>query len=493
MRILIYTIFIFGFSFKVFADNCERNCDGSIHKNYEAFEVRHSINILNKDLNKLDVLHSVTASKEIRKNLYLGQSLYSSVLGDVGGLFIGGLELSKRFQINAEQNFELGMFLGGGGGAALIPGDGFMEKYYLNLNQELNSGYVGSIGFSYLNISGSDVSSGTLSFGVAKTQNYAAMLGHGKETSSSGRFLVSAKPIIKQFWPESSLKRNGTPLSKMSLMGIEATFASSAYALTESFVQTTGAIEGDGEGYADIQFGFRQHLSKSSLNAFWEMSTGFGGGGGVDTGGGLLGSFGIGARFPMFYNNKIELGIQKTVSFDGELNAISPFLRTAMIFNKGKKAYHSKRKWQLSFGATKQLVNNKFRKTGVAQNTSVSLIENSVDLFVNDKIYLIGNAQTVISGNAGGYALGLLGLGYTQPINNLFSYSFEIYLGAAGGGGVNTTGGMSKAGRLEVDYNLKDNLSLSAGIGRLSSLTNKNGFNSTTVHIGFKTKFSTFH
>ena len=52
---------------------------------------------------------------------------------------------------------------------------------------------------------------------------------------------------------------------------------------------------------------------------------------------------------------------------------------------------------------------------------------------------------------------------------------------------------MSKAVRLEVDYNLKDNLSLSAGIGRLSSLTNKNGFNSTTLHIGFKTKFTTFH
>ena len=100
LKILICTILIIVFSFKVFAQNCGHNCGAYINKNPEAFEVRHSINILNKDLNKLDVLHSVTASKEIRKNLYLGQSLYSSVLGDVGGLFIGGLELSKRFQIN---------------------------------------------------------------------------------------------------------------------------------------------------------------------------------------------------------------------------------------------------------------------------------------------------------------------------------------------------------------------------------------------------------
>ncbi|MDA9369022.1 hypothetical protein N9R41_00315 [bacterium] len=490
---MICTILIIVFSFKVFAQNCGHNCGAYINKNPEAFEVRHSINILNKDYNKLATLHSVSASKKIRKNLYFGQSLYSAVSGDVGGLFIGGFELSKRFQIRTDQTFELGVFLGGGGGAALVAGDGMMEKYYVNINQELNNGYSSSIGFSYLNITGSDVTSGTLNFGISKTQNYATVLGHGKETISSGRFLVSAKPIIKQFWPGSSLKRDGTRLKKMNLMGIEATFASSTYALNESFVQTTGAVEGDGEGYADIQFGYRQHLSKASLKGFWEISTGFGGGGDVDTGGGLLGSFGIGASLPIFYNNKIELGIQKISSLDGELNALSPFLRTAIIFNKRKKAYHTKRRWQLSFGVTKQLANEKLRKPGIEQGNSVSLIENSVDLFITDNIYLIGNAQTVISGNAGGYAVGLLGLGYTKPINNSFSYSFEIYSGAAGGGGIDTKGGMSKAMRLEVDYNLKDNLALTLGAGRLSAQNSKNGFNSMTTHIGLKTKFTTFH
>jgi hypothetical protein len=493
LRILIYAIFLFGSSFGIFAENCKYKCSVSINQKPEVFEVKHSINILETDKIVLNALHSVTVSKEIRKNLYFGQSLYSAVSGDAGGLFIGGFDFFKRFSINEDQNFELGIFLGGGGGAALVPGDGMMEKYNLSFNQKLNSDYTISLGASYLNVTGSDISSGTLNFGFAKAQSYATVFGHGKDTINSGRFLVSVKPVIKQFWPENSLKRNGVPLKKMSLIGIEATFAPSPYALNESFIQTTGAVAADGEGYADIQFGFRQHSSKSNTNGFWEISTGFGGGGEVDTGGGLLGSFGVGASFPIFYGNVIELGIQKIISLDGELNAFSPFVRSEIIFNEKKKAYNTKRKWQLSFGVTKQLANDRFRQTGVAQSGSVSLIENSVDLFVNSNIYLTGNAQTVISGNAGGYAVGLMGLGYTQPINDLFSYSLEIQIGAAGGGGINTKGGMSKAARLEIDYNLKESLAFSVGAGKLSALNNNSGFDSITLHIGLKTKFSTFH
>jgi hypothetical protein len=493
LKILICTILIFLFSFKIFAESCEKKCNASINPHPEAFDVRHSINILNKDNDTLKALHSITASREIRKNLYFGQSLYSAILGDAGGLFIGGFEFSKRFQIKAKQSFELGMFLGGGGGAALIPGDGMMEKYFLNLNQKLNKDYTGSIGFSYLNITGSDISSATLNFSVAKTQNYATVFNHRKEIISSGRFLVSVKPIIKQFLPKDNFTRSGTLLKKMSLVGIEATFAPTPYTLTQSFVQTTGAVAGDGEGYADIQFGLRRHLSKTNINSFLEISTGFGGGGDVDTGGGLLGSVGFGASFPVFHGNKFEMGVQKISSLDGEFNAISPFIRTAIIFNKNKNLYTTKRKWQLSFGVSNQSSNNKLRKAGIIQNSSVSLIENSVDLFINNNVYLIGNAQTVISGKAGGYAVGLLGLGYSHPISNLFSYSLEIQVGAAGGGGINTKGGMIKAARLEIDYNLKDNLAFSVGIGKMSTLMDKDGFNPTTYHIGLKTKFTTFH
>lgn len=469
---------MFGLSTTVYAEN---------------FKVKHNLDIINKKETPLHALHSITVLSEAGKNLYFGQSLYSAILGDAGGLFIGGFELSKKTRMKDYLSFEIGMFLGGGGGAAIVPGNGMMEKYFINFNQELSEKYIGSIGFSYLNITGSNISSGTLSFGISKNQNYALVLGHVKENINSGRILTSVKPLIKQFLPGKSLKRNGRSLKKMSLMGLEATFTPEPYALFESFVQTTGAVGGDGEGYADILFGLRQHMHGANLKSFVEVSAGFGGGGEVDTGGGLLGSLGLGLSLPIIYGNKLELGVQKITTLDGELNSISPFVRTAIIFNKKKNPYSVKRKWQLSFGITNQLANNGYRKAGITETASPSLIENSIDLFLNDNIYLIGNAQTVFSGNAGGYAVGLLGIGYSQPISDLFSYSVEIQIGAAAGGGINTEGGMVKAAKLEIDYNLKDNLAFSIGVGKLSTLNSENGFDPSTLHVGLKYRFTTFH
>ena len=64
-------------------------------------------------------------------------------------------------------------------------------------------------------------------------------------------------------------------------------------------------------------------------------------------------------------------------------------------------------------------------------------------------------------------------------------------VGAAGGGGVDTGGGLVGAARVELDYNLSDTLSISAGLGRLQSLRG-GGARPVTLHLGFKTRFSTF-
>ena len=86
---------------------------------------------------------------------------------------------------------------------------------FASSNQALNNSN-GSIGFSYLNITGSNISSGTLSFGISKNQNYALVLGNVKENINSGRILTSVKPLIKQFLPGKSLKRNGKSLKKIN-------------------------------------------------------------------------------------------------------------------------------------------------------------------------------------------------------------------------------------------------------------------------------------
>ena len=121
------------------------------------------------------------------------------------------------------------------------------------------------------------------------------------------------------------------------------------------------------------------------------------------------------------------------------------------------------------------------------------LIESSVDLFVGKYLYLTGNAQTVAAGHAGGYAVGLMGLGYEFPLSPRWSASVEGMLGAAGGGGIDTRGGLVGAAKIELDYTINDKMAISAGIGTMRTLRGSGGAKPLTFHLGLKTKFTTFH
>jgi hypothetical protein len=121
------------------------------------------------------------------------------------------------------------------------------------------------------------------------------------------------------------------------------------------------------------------------------------------------------------------------------------------------------------------------------------LFESSIDLFLTDRIYFTGNAQTVAHGDAGGYAIGLLGFGYAMPLNNTWTVSLEGHIGGAGGGGVDTGGGLVGAARVEVDYAIRQNMAISVGLGTMQSLRSGGGARPVTVHVGVKTAFTTFH
>ena len=101
--------------------------------------------------------------------------------------------------------------------------------------------------------------------------------------------------------------------------------------------------------------------------------------------------------------------------------------------------------------------------------------------------------EAAVQGDAGGYAVGLLGFGYAVPLNNTWTVSVEGHIGAAGGGGIDTGGGLVGAVRVELDYALKDNLAISAGVGTMQSLGGSGGARPLILHLGLKTAFTTFH
>ncbi len=216
-------------------------------------EFRYGLDVFTESQGTLDALQSISVMREIRPGLHFGQTLYSAAAGDAGGLFIGGFELLKRLPIGRGLELEFGGFIGGGGGAALVAGDGLMTRGHVTLRKHLFGNIAGTLGFSYIDISGSPVSTPALNFGLSRDTDFAFASGYVEGGVSSGRVIRAIKPLVKQFHPQSNLRRNGTPLGTMTLIGFEASFASSPEALNETFIQATGAVSGDGEGYADIQ------------------------------------------------------------------------------------------------------------------------------------------------------------------------------------------------------------------------------------------------
>ncbi len=461
----------------------------------DPIEFRYGFDVYSDRSTTLDGMNSVSALVEVAPGLSFGPALYSAVLGDAGGLFIGGFELLKRVPLNDRTRLEFGGFIGGGGGAGLIPGDGLMTRAYVGLERQVGRGFAAHLGVSYTDITGSPVSSPALSFGITRQVDFAYSLGPNVDRPNSGRVLRAFKPLVKQFRPQSSLQRSGTPLRTMTLVGAEATFASGPEARNETFIQMSGAVAGDGEGYADFQLGYRWLTRPDGFRAFAEVAGGFGGGGDVDTGGGLIASAGAGIAFPISKSLEVEAGAQVTHALGGDFTAVSPFVRVALRFgNKGDGGpYGDVRRWQQTVSLSYQSPNAGFRKAGDPRTAAPVLIETALDLFFTDRTYGIFSAQTVASGDAGGYAVGLLGLGYAQPIGqSRWTVSGELHLGAAGGGGVDTGGGLVGGGRVELDYRVTDTVSLSAGVGTQRSLRG-GGAKPTTFHLGFKAKFNTYH
>jgi hypothetical protein len=456
-------------------------------------EFRYGIDVFSESQGTLDALQSISVLREIRPGLHFGQTLYSAAAGDAGGLFVGGFELLKRIDLGRRTALEFGGFIGGGGGAALVSGDGLMTRAHITFRGHMYGNVAGYLGLSYVDISGSPISTPALSFGLARDVDFAFKSSKSADAPTSGRVVRAIKPLVKQFHPQSSTKRSGGTLNTMTLVGFEASFASSPTARNETFIQSTGAVSGDGEGYADFQVGYRWKTAPSGLRAFAEVATGFGGGGDVDTGGGLLATVGAGVALPLFGGLEAELGAQATTAIDGDFTAISPYIRAALNFGDKARPYGDIRKWQLSLGLTQQEANTGFRKPGVTATASPVLTESSLDLFLTDNFYFTGNAQTVVHGDAGGYAVGLLGMGYAIPLNDYWTVSLEGHFGAAGGGGVDTGGGLVAAARVEVDYWVRENFAISAGIGTMQSLRGSKGAKPVTLHLGVKTAFTSFH
>ncbi|MCB1397746.1 MAG: hypothetical protein H6898_15995 [Rhodobacter sp.] len=456
-------------------------CLGTHSAQAQGFEVETGIDVFADPNTRIEGLHRLYVGHRVSPHFSFGQSIYSSALGDAGGAFFWGFEGVAHIPLSQRLSLGLSGFVGGGGGAAQVVGDGTMLRAGLSLDYRLSQAWDLQLTSSWIRIAGAPIDDPA--FGLGLRYRFG---GTDTAPGSTPEFDDLAA-VAMQLLPASGVRaRSGGRQGSVSLVGVRAQF--DVNERTQLSFSAAGAARG-AQGYMQIMGGARRTFAMNRLSFFVEGRAGFAGGGDVDTGAGMLVGASAGVSLQVSHRFDVELAFGGMTALDGDFRAGSVSLSLVRSFDRARAGGGGER-WAFSTGLSAQTADASFYLNPVGRDDYVAMQETSLDYFVGRRIYLTGNAQTTVAGGVSGYALGLVGLGYEMPLGDRWSLSVEGLLGAAGGGGVNTAGGIVAGLRAEVDYRVGDAWRLSMGLGQLASVRS-GGMSPTTVTLGVKIPFTT--
>lgn len=448
-----------------------------------AVELETGVEFFGDPATKIEALNRFYLGVPVAEGLTLGQSIYSGAAGDGGGAFFWGFEAVKRVPLTQDLSLSFSGFAGGGGGATAVAGDGTMFRAGAALDYDLPGRWALQAGVSRIHIDGADIDDWAAGLGLAYRLE--------DKDSNPGRLrprLRSVSMAGSAYRFPDTLNRSGSAQSDLKLAGVEASFLTGSR--TEAFFNADGAVSG-GDGYMQIFGGYRARWQAGPVDLIGQARLGFGGGGDVDTGGGVLTGVSAGIAIPVTKGADFEVLASALHAPSSGVTGTGVQARISRVFNRKQDARPSGKpvQWQFTFGLSAMDPNDTFMKSRDNSGISPVMQESSVDLFLTDSLYLTGNGQTTVHGGVAGFAIGLLGLGYEVDLNDTWRAAVEGHIGAAGGGGVDVGDGLIGGLRAEIDYKISEQGAVSLGAGMLR--VRGGGMDVPVLQIGYKHRFTT--
>jgi hypothetical protein len=452
---------------------------------------------------------------DIAPQLYAGLGLFSAVSGNRGGFFTGGFEAGLSQPVLRSLSIDTSVFIGGGGGSSSHQGGGLMVRPQLGLLYDLDDVRLG-LSYALVDFPNGDIRSRhavlrldlpfeALRIAPEYSSDPAQLL--EKASLEAGRPILFRRQNLAARYtvympPERIMKLSGEgKTGTLHLTGFElaGNFSDRVY----FFVEASGASGGHSDGYAEFFFGsgYRIPLYGRSLFLDGRVAAGASGGGSVDTGGGGAGKASLGLTFTVGHDVSIDTRAGYETSA-GTFRAkmvefgLSYTLDTASLSKR--RAYDGTSVSELRMDSWRtrctfqQYLSRKATTRKDGSVDTISLLGGKIDTFLNaSRFYLTGQAQSAFAGGAGGYSIGLIGLGYlSEPIAGTDVHLFaEAVGGAAGGGGVNVGGGAVIEPQAGALYDIGSSAGIEASIGRLKALSG--GLDSTVAGISFVYRYST--
>ncbi len=367
----------------------------------------------------VDVLDPIAALPGV----YAGLGGFGAVSGERGGFFTLGGALGWRATWRALE-LDLGGFVGGGGGGAAPQGGGLMLRPHLGLGWNAWRDWWLRAELAHVVFPDGDIASTDVAFGVAASDRVVGLAHDGAVTDLVAASLRRARLVATASWwqpcgCDGAGTRSGAELDDdLALVGVRLERFVGEHVFV--VVVADGALGGGIAGYMDVfgGVGYEQPLI-GPLAVQIVALAGAGGGGDVDTGGGLL----LQPRAALVARHRhvaADLGIGRVIAPDGEFAADALSLGVAWQSDaivlprgvaRGRVADAVSEPWRLSVINKTYLPRSSARSTGGGEHADdIELLGVGLEKPLASWLAATGRGFAAWRGEAGGYAEGLLGL-----------------------------------------------------------------------------------
>jgi len=419
-------------------------------------------------------------------NFYTGIGMYGAVRGKRGGFFTLGVNAGFKSYLNDHLFLDTGIHFGGGGGASAPDGGGVFLLPHLNIGYQFKKFSLTS-GYSFINFfDDGNIRSHQLNLALQIPLNltYSDIVNEEKQFNIEDLKTSDwdTKPKRMSFMlhlNNLSVKGNSKNTLGQSLTG--STIRLAGFELNSYFdknwfffAKFDGAYDGIPAGYMNIFIGGGYHFSfnKNRTNILAKFGLGAGGGGGVDSQGGVLVYPDL--SIEQHISNNVYLSINK-----GLLMSPNSFFESS-TFGIGLKYYSnmngikgnniSKGKFKGFEAIIKQDIYHNAERT---LNPTEDLYQISLQLnyHLNKNVYIAGQTSFANFGNAGAYAEGIVGMGLQTNyfIKDKVNFFVQGLIGGAGGGDISTGEGLIIKPSAGMNYKMNSRFAFRGALGYVKS------------------------
>jgi len=398
---------------------------------------------------------------------WAGLAVYGAATGQRGGLFVGGAELKREWELPWGWDLGTGLYAGGGGGASAPVGGGLMLRGALTLSRDLGPVRAG-LTWSHVRFPSGDIQSSQ--WGVLlswqRPFRYFDADAAGQRQPPGDATGLGFRRIAGTV---STYSLRGSDSHRIGLVGGRTEWAAASEGLFTG-IEAAAAASGGAAGYMEIlgTVGWRiaPWTALPQLTFDVRGALGLGGGGAVPTEGGGIAKLmaGVGFDWGHGWRTGIEGGVLHGVGSSLRANVAQLWVAMDLEPSSDAAGTVSRNEWSVTLQRQARAQRND------GSTRALDTLGMKLNRYVDDHIYLSAQAHSAFAGGAGAYSIGLIGAGASTRPSGGLRYGGELLLGAAGGGGVATGGGAIAQGLVWAGLPVSRDSELRAGVGAVKSL-----------------------